>query len=334
MPHPRRSLTIEQWPAPDRLAWTAATTQADPLDEPGCAADWRPKTQHTVSTRYGFWLAWLSDVGKLDPTAPPGARVSREHVAGYLEFLRTRRLASITIAGYIRDLREAIRVMQLGADLSTLDNTFVRLEAVAEPSRAKRLRVVSPDVLVDAAVAELIRQQWLQERHCSRRTAERFRDALIIAFLATRPLRLANLAALTLGKHLAKEGNVYWCRLPGADVKEGEPLEFPMPTALTPWLDRYLAFHRPLLLRNGNSQRLWISIRATPMVDNTIYCRVITMTTGQSTHICFAIASRLSSPKRHLSKSGLSRAFWAIRPWPQARDTITRPACSVHRNDI
>jgi hypothetical protein len=148
--------------------------------------------------------------------------------------------------------------MQPGADLSILDHAVVRLEAVAEPSRAKRLRVVSPDLLIDAAVAEMARQQWLQKRHPSRRTAERFRDALIIAFLATRPLRLANLTVLTLGKHFTKVGDVYWCRLAAVEVKEGEPLEFPMPAALTPWLDRYLALHRPLFL--GDSGRVAILV--------------------------------------------------------------------------
>jgi integrase len=36
----------------------------------------------------------------------------------------------------------------------------------------------------------------------------------------------------------------------------------------------YVALHRPLLLRGSNSDKLWISTRSTPMVDNTVYYRV------------------------------------------------------------
>lgn len=155
MPHPRCALSPEQWPAGDRTAWTRAVTDADPLEEPGLAAHWRPKTQHTVVARYGLWLAYLRNGGQLDPNASPAARVTREHLAGYLEDLRAQNLASVTIAGRIRDLREALRVMQSGADLSMLNRLLARVEAVAEPSRTKRLWVVSPALLLDAAIAEM-----------------------------------------------------------------------------------------------------------------------------------------------------------------------------------
>ncbi len=275
MPHPRRALPLEQWPAGDCAAWTIAITGADPLDEPGLAAHWRPKMRRTVMTRYGLWLAWLRDSGQLDVSAAPAARATREHLAGYLECLRARELSSVTIAGYIRDVREALRIMQPGADLSVISHVLVRLEAVAEPSRDKRLLVVSPALLLDAAIAEMTRLQESQEREPSRRTAGRFRDALIIAFLATRPVRLDNLTVIERGKHMTKEGSVYWCRFRGIETKERRPLDFPMPKALTIWLDRYFAVHWPLLLlRGSNSDKLWISTRSTPMVDNTVYCRV------------------------------------------------------------
>ena len=48
--------------------------------------------------------------------------------------------------------------------------------------------------------------------------------------------------------------------------------------AWTRWLDCYLFDHRPLLLRGSGTPRLWISIRSTPLTDNTIYCRVCLLT--------------------------------------------------------
>jgi integrase/recombinase XerD len=274
MPHPRRALPFEDWPEGDRARWTAGTTGADPLDEPGLAADWSPKTLRTIKTRHGLWLACLRDRGHLDANVPPAARLTREHLLEYWDDLRARGLGSVTIAGYFRDLRQAVRVMEPGADLSVITHLWTRLEAVAEPVRNKRLRLVSPALLLDTAISEMARLQELPEQRVTRRTAERFRDALIVAFFATRPIRLANMAAIELGRHLTKNGDRYWCRFAAHETKEHRPLAFPLPEALTVWVDHYLALHRRLLLRGIETPRLWITIRATAMEENTIYYRV------------------------------------------------------------
>lgn len=274
MPHPPRAIPIDEWPGEYRAAWTRATTEVDPLDEPGLAAHWRPNTQHTVRTRFGFYLAWLNEMGRLDASAPPGALVTRENLAGYMEHLQLRRLASVTIAGYVRDIREAVRAMQPNVNLSLMDHTLRRLEAVAAPSRDKRAKIVSPALLLDAAIAEMTLLDKGQQKRPSRRTAGRFRDALFVAFLATRPLRRANFTAMRLGTHVTKRGGLYWCKFRETETKEGQPLEFPMPQALTVWLDRYIDAQWPLLLSGAVCDHLWISTRSTPIVDNTIYCRV------------------------------------------------------------
>jgi integrase/recombinase XerD len=278
MPHRRCSLPVADWPEPDRTAWAAATSRADPLDDPGAAAHWRPKTRSTVATRYGLWLAWLREAGLLDPRATPASRVTRANLGAYLDALRLGHRASVTIAGRIRDLREAVRVMQPDADLSVLTHVLVRVEAVAEPSRPKRLHVVSPALLLGTAINEMSRLHAAQQQQPSRWTAERYRDALMIAFLATRPVRLANLTTIELTRHLTREGPSYWCRFRADEIKDGVPLAFSLPASLTVWLDHYLSVHRPLLLRGRPSSRLWISIRSTPLADNSVYCRVCHLT--------------------------------------------------------
>src|SRR5258705_4229657 len=93
-----------------------------------------------------------------------------------------------------------------------------------------------------------------------------------------RPIRLANLSAIELDRHLTKVGDLYWCKFTLGETKEGRSLEFPMPESLTQWLDHYLATYRPLLLRNRKMAHLWISIRSTSMKDNSVYCRVTACT--------------------------------------------------------
>jgi integrase/recombinase XerD len=274
MTRQRRALRFEEWPVADQHAWSRALEDNDPLDDPGAAAHWRPATRHTVTTHYGLWLAGLRDAGHLDANASPTARVTNANLLAYLHALQAWDLAPITIANQFRDLREALRVMEPECDLCSLNRLLSRLYATAEPMRAKRVLLVSPVRLLDAAIGEMHLQRNRQEIRPSRRTAERYRDALIISVLATRPIRLANLTGLELGTSFTRVEDIWWCRLTARETKDREPLEFPMPKALTPWLNEYVALHRPLLLRGAPESRLWVSIRATPMEDNSIYCRV------------------------------------------------------------
>jgi integrase len=278
MPHPRRAIRLKQWPEIDQRLWDKASEDADPLFEPGGAAHWKLKTRHTVMTHYGLWLAWLMEMGLLDPTVPPAARATRGRLGDYQQHLRARGLAPVTIAACIRDVHGAIKVMEPDADLTVITDLLVRLNSTAEPSRNKRLRVVSSGLLYEAAIREMRRLHKRRQNSGMRHIAGCYRDALIIAFLALRPIRLANLSAIELDRHLTKIGDRYWCRFAPAETKEGRPLEFPMPESLTPWLDHYLATYRLLLLRDRKSARLWISIRSTHMVDNSIYYRVTTCT--------------------------------------------------------
>jgi integrase len=101
------------------------------------------------------------------------------------------------------------------------------------------------------------------------RRAERHRDGLLIALLAARPLRLANVAGLRVGRHLVRDdtGDGYRLLIAGAETKAGRPLEQPLPAALAPFLTRYLEHWRPLLLSCGGrytptvaaETALWIS---------------------------------------------------------------------------
>ena len=278
MAHQRRAIRLEQWPDLDKVLWRNANEDTDPLFDRGRAAHWKPKTRHTVMVHYGLWLAWLVEMGLLDPHVSPAKRATRDHLAQYVQHLGARGCAPVTIAGCIRDLRQAIRVMEPDADLDDISHLLVRLNSAAEPSRNKRLRVVSSGLLYEAAIREMKRLHRRRPISDIRQHAARFRDALIIAFLAVRPIRLENLTAIELERHLTKVGDLYRCRFTATEMKEDRPLEFQMPERLTPWLDHYLATYRPLLLRDRKTPRLWISIRSTPMVDNSIYYRVTATT--------------------------------------------------------
>ena len=89
------------------------------LDGLGRAAGWSPKIRRTVITAYGRWLAFLDLHGWLDPNCPPAARLTEERLRAYIDTLRAQ-VQSITLRNRIRDLGEALRVMDPTADLRLL----------------------------------------------------------------------------------------------------------------------------------------------------------------------------------------------------------------------
>ena len=98
------------------------------------------------------------------------------------------------------------------------------------------------------------------------RRAAAFRDGMIIALLAARPLRLANIVGLSLNRSLVRRGKQWWIQIPAMETKNREPIELAWPELLVPFLDIYLSCHRPVLaLRHGRWTRpigeaLWLSI--------------------------------------------------------------------------
>src|SRR4051812_3494240 len=86
-----------------------------------------------------------------------------------------------------------------------------------------------------------MRQAEAGDGATERERARRYRDGLMIALLAARPLRLQNFVDLTLGRHLVRRGAGWWLEVPGPETKTGEPIDLPFPDDLAPALEIYLA---------------------------------------------------------------------------------------------
>ena len=104
--------------------------------------------------------------------------------------------------------------------------------------------------------------------HCHR--SVRFRNGLIVALLAYRPVRLANLASIIIGQHLVRTDEGYALVFGAHETKQREILEFTLPAVLTEPIAEYLKEHRPALLKLGShagtaGDRLWISRDGGPL---------------------------------------------------------------------
>jgi integrase/recombinase XerD len=268
----RRVLPLEQWPAIDRIAWERALLKGNLFEPGGLAGHWRPATQRLVAKAYGCYLAFLEDRERLDPASPPGDRASRTVVTAYVESLQASgSAASATFR--VEGLAHALRVMAPGRDWAWLRRAANALRARIRSRADKLLRMQSSTRLMELGLALLAEgDSHSAERKIS--GAARYRDGLIIALLAARPLRLSNFASLQLDWSLLRQPGGFWIRLKSEETKNRAPLEVPLPEELAPHVDRYLDVHRRRLLGLRRDDHFWITMRGTWMGPQSIELRV------------------------------------------------------------
>lgn len=245
------ALPLETWPIGDQNAYQAACIKGDPFQAGGLAANWRPATHASRIGAYGRFLGYairMANAGELlqGPTV-----ISPGQIGTYLRFLRERGSASRTIASTVQQLHAAATALWPGTDWRWLAGIRNREERLAEPLRHKEARIVPQ--------GELVRLGWDMMRKAEEvdlygnrclgplRAAVGFRDGLMIALLALRPLRRTNFLALSLGGTLQLTPEGWDIVLPGSMTKNHTPLRQPLPAVLLPALTVYIDTHRAVL---------------------------------------------------------------------------------------
>lgn len=106
--------------------------------------------------------------------------------------------------------------------------------------------------------------------------ARDYRDGLIIALLAQRPLRVKNLLGIEIGVQLRYSGRRARLSFAGTETKTSKPIERSWPPDLLPPLARYLAELRPILLASTTPRNpawpgqpagahLWVALGGTAL---------------------------------------------------------------------
>lgn len=265
---------LELWPDADRLAWDALNTQAHFLDAPAAAARWRNPTRRKLLLAWGRYLNWLEGIGALSEANMPADRITPTRVAQYIECLRLQ-VASRTTFSNIMSLLVLGQLFEPGKEWGWLKKIVSRLRQACRPVRD--IKFCSSFELFAAGLELTI----VAERRKPRLVFDQsswFRDGLMIALLASRPLRAKNLCSIEIGRHLTWRGERYWLSFPGDEMKNYRALEFPLPKKLTASMRRYLEFHRPRLLQGNKRNNLWISNLGRAMHINSISDRIKDMT--------------------------------------------------------
>ncbi len=262
----RLSLPYASWPAPDRRAWQAAFTRGDIFDDGGQGLRLADASRRNYEVGYARWLGFLS---RSDPAAlsmTPPARVTRARVIAFTTELAQGR-KPITVYHLVRHLRAAVSIMFPGVDWYCMHPLIRQWH--------RRITPRSSAPTIDCArLLELGLDLMAANRpHVfeSRRSRQRFRDGLIIAFLAARPLRRRSLAALAVGHTLLQVGGTWMVVLGPENTKTREPLEVHFPETLVADLEFYLAEVRPLFPGAERHGGLWATALGTAMSGDGLY---------------------------------------------------------------
>jgi len=273
----RRCKPSSEWPVLDREAWEAAICGGDVLEVGGSRASHRDVSNRAVAQGFGRWATWLDRRGLLGSSSSATAHISRRQVQEYVADLGKNN-ATGTILDRLDALRIMAKIMSPDEDWSWLTRLASAVRARHKPARPKLHRLVS--------VRSLFRLGYdLMEAAADKSTSFNrsvtYRDGLIIALLAARPLRRRNLAGLIIGRTVVRQTDGWWIRFRPAETKTADLIELPWPDALNPNLDQYIAEHRPRFMHAQSpmaSDALWLSKRGNPLTSSGLYQIIVART--------------------------------------------------------
>ena len=271
----RHRLKFDDWPELDRRLWMASLRQGGLFDNDGAAAHLSPATVEKHCQSYGRWLGWLKRQGLLDPDLPPGQRVTSERVHRYAEDLKAQ-VAPYTVLLLLADLLSVLNVSSPNEDWSWLRRVVAKLKGARPNGRDKRPRLRSSRSMFVIALKELRLIDAKADLDVT--PALRYRDVLIVAFLAARPLRRRNMVSIRIGTHLVPSGDGYRLVFEPQEMKNRRAFEIGVTDRLVLFLNRYISIWRPLLLKGSDTDRLWVNRNGQPMSYMGFYQRILVTT--------------------------------------------------------
>jgi integrase len=269
-------LPYADWPKEDRACWEAAFKEGNDLfDDSGPAAHVSPRTRLQLAYAYGKFLAFLLARHKSLLAGSPAERLSHRIIEEYAEW-QPPTCGEITLAIYIYHLWLTIRYMCPEKDWSWLLIISKRIKARAKKKPAKRHFVTSETLYaVGIDLMERVIAKTSAANKISITDGMNYRNGLIIALLAAVPLlRRRALAALRIGKHLVRSGDLWALEIPAEDVKTKRSQECGISAKLSAYIDLYLKQYRPRISGAGMHDYLWASNRGRPMPGSNIYATV------------------------------------------------------------
>jgi integrase/recombinase XerD len=283
----RLSTPFEEWPTADRSGWQAAVRKRGPLDEQAAAASWRPTTTAGVRASYSCWLRRLLRRSPGSLVLEPRDRVTRAAVGDYIAELRLS-VSDGGVATYLAQVAMAVKAISPGADFPWLRSVVARPRR-SGTSGKKSGRLVDSRKLMKLGIS-MMEEARARREGLPRHRATSYRNGLMIALLALRPLRLANFIGTEIGSHLAERGGKQWISFTAAETKNKRAIDFPFPTNLLRHLKHYLVHVRPFLCEQTSGRnskkpfrpfgdRLWVSGTDSALQSKAFFTMAVRLTT-------------------------------------------------------
>ena len=280
-----RSRKPTEWPEPDRVLWETALTGSKLRRRrkmPGRrqpAFGWSAATRGSVEYAYGVYLHWYCAQGFDSLENAPIERVDADRIERFLAFYGPGR-APATIATTLRGIAYMLRATSPPDGLPWLTQWAHHLANTAQPSRPKLQRIAELAELHGMAFDLMTEASDGIQRGAANACVD-FRDGLMVAMLAARPMRLRNFLALRLQDTFLINGDAARISFRATHTKTGRPIDWGLPEALLPVITHYLAEVRPILRRavaDPDEGWLWLSRRGRPLGATAASTRIATQT--------------------------------------------------------
>jgi integrase/recombinase XerD len=271
-----QSVALADWPADLQEAWASACRPGTLLRQREPATTWSGPTKVHVVGGVGNLLFWLRQTDQTMPGKPFVDLVTPERVQAYVTARRSE-IRDISVRSRLVGLARGMAVLFPNRDWSWIRRIISNIpDGRAESRRRKQPRIRHSLELFDLGV----QVTHEAEKEATLRPIDRavkFRDGVIIALLALRPIRRKNATALAIGVHVIRTSNGWRLFLPAAEVKNRQEYDTDIPAEVGTLLDHYLDVYRPILLAAGAhtgqplvSPFLWVSNTGRPLIPNNL----------------------------------------------------------------
>jgi integrase/recombinase XerD len=266
---PRQALPDNQWPHELRQRWEEAFRAGDFLDEVGAGPHLAPATRAALKAALGRFLGFLRKQELIGQTLEQQANPAV--VADYVRY-RRQSCSEPAIATELHHLRLALRLVYPGVDWTWLRTITKRIAAQAK-CRPEKHHLITSERLYALGFALMDKAMEAADAvgTVPKAVAFEYRDGLMIALLAAIPLRRRTFAALRVGKHLVKSGELWALDIAAEETKNRQALDFPTSAGLSRRIVIYLEKFQKRIPGAIAHDGLWPSNKGRAMDDGTIY---------------------------------------------------------------
>lgn len=255
-------LPVSEWPEADRALFQVESRVDDPFAPTPPMAAFSESFRQSIARVNAIWLAFLHHAYPQCLDRQSFERLTPDAVAAFDRTLAADGLADFTRLFYLERLFALATATAPKTDWGWFNAAIRKLRHQAKPVRPKPVvEIVRIFELGISLMNEVLAGSSLTEI----RAARRYRDGLILALWAARPLRLKNFAGLDIDRHLFINGDAVTIRIPAEEVKNGLTDERLVPEVLCPYLQRYLSEFRPRIPGAQSHRKLWASAQPRSM---------------------------------------------------------------------